>query len=485
MAKLIVSVGYDGAVVTISELSGIAKLYNYFEITGDINHTWTDSENETFSTTTLVPNLRSGQTYTIYGWAWKEYATPPYELTDAYTFKTLIVGTPYSLSTEVNGLNITARYTTSEYTTHVEIERMYGATTFSCEGNKTYRYNFSSTTYGAQEHWRIRAKRGLDGEWSQWSAYQYYTTGPPPLQPPGIPSAPVSATRIDGGFNLSWGSSSGADYYVLSYWTLNDAKDTIDSIQQINVYGTSKTLTGLVYGDTYHFAVMAANDAGYSSWTAETMAAVAPKIPTLSSSNITSTSVRITASGMTGKWAYIEVYQYNSGGTYMATGYIFYSQANYIDFTNLTAGSTYTFKAKAFVQSDSGGYVESLTYSSSISVTASSYQRPTNWSWTTAELNAFNNNGAVTTLTYTRWNSFIDKVQEFIIYYNTKYGTGVPSVTQYKMSSSNKTLTATAFNNIRFSIGSMNPTGISNVSTGDIVYGLFFIILSEKLNGIS
>lgn len=319
------------------------------------------------------------------------------------------------------------------------------------------------------------------------SAYYYigsYTINTPSYNPT-TPSAPVSATRIDGGFNLSWGSSSGADYYVLSYWTLNDAKDTIDSIQQINVYGTSKTLTGLVYGDTYHFAVMAANDAGYSNWTAETMAAVAPKIPTLSSSNITSTSVRITASGMTGKWAYIEVYQYNSGGTYMATGYIFYSQANYIDFTNLTAGSTYTFKAKAFVQSDSGGYVESLTYSSSISVTASSYQRPTNWSWTTAELNAFNNNGTVTTLTYTRWNSFIDKVQEFINYYNTKYGTGVPSVTQYKMSSSNKTLTATAFNNIRFSIGSMNPTGISNVSTGDTVYGSYFTTLSNKLNGIS
>ena len=53
------------------------------------------------------------------------------------------------------------------------------------------------------------------------------------------------------------------------------------------------------------------------------------------------------------------------------------------------------------------------------------------------------------------------------------------------MSSSNKTLTATAFNNIRFSIGSMNPTGISNVSTGDTVYGSYFTTLSNKLTGIS
>ena len=308
------------------------------------------------------------------------------------------------------------------------------------------------------------------------SAYYYigsYTINTPSYNPT-TPSAPVSATRIVGGFNLSWGFSSGATSYDLYYtWYSGQYSNTITGITS-----TSYTLTGLLHGTTYTFQVRGRNSYGVSAYTTANEATTMPKIPTVSQGTVSSNSITVNISDMEGNYTGVRVYLYNNLGT----------QINYDDtfttatFTGLTADTTYYADARSYLNI-SGTTIWS-NYSNRITIRTTS-NRPTNWSWTITELNAFNNHGLTTTLTYTRWNAFIDKVQEFINYYNTKYGTGVPSVTQYKMTSSNKILTATAFNNIRFSIGSMNPTGISNISTGDTVYGSYFTTLSNKLNGIS
>lgn len=115
--------------------------------------------------------------------------------------------------------------------------------------------------------------------------------------------------------------------------------------------------------------------------------------------------------------------------------------------------------------------------------------RPSNWSWTTAETNAFNNKGAVATLTWDRWNSFIDKIIEFRNYKNLSTYVNVDgtsnSISNAKVTSNNKTLTALKFNITRVAIGEMNSTGISNVVKDGTVYGSYFITLKNSLNGIA
>lgn len=122
--------------------------------------------------------------------------------------------------------------------------------------------------------------------------------------------------------------------------------------------------------------------------------------------------------------------------------------------------------------------------------------KPSPWSWTTTELNALNNQGAFNTITATRWNSFLDKVQEFINYYNTKYGTGVYSVISGTSSSQTGNrnckvsvsppgiLTANDFNHIRFCIGSMNSTGLNDFSAGQPVMGSYITTITTSLNGV-
>jgi len=141
--------------------------------------------------------------------------------------------------------------------------------------------------------------------------------------------------------------------------------------------------------------------------------------------------------------------------------------------TGQSPGTTYTLYG--FAQADNGLYYQA----GSASITTIS-TRPSNWTWTTAELNAFNNHGSLTTLTYSRWNAFLDRITEFEVY---KYGSAL--TTFDKMTSSDKTLTAARFNQARFAIGSMYPTGITNKSSGDPVLGSYFITMANSLNSIT
>ncbi len=112
--------------------------------------------------------------------------------------------------------------------------------------------------------------------------------------------------------------------------------------------------------------------------------------------------------------------------------------------------------------------------------------RPNNWQWTQTELHAFaqTQGYSVSDVSYLRWNAFLDRVEEFRDYHNSIHHEGVPSVLQYKMAASDRVMTATRFNGVRFAIGSMEPTGLTNVSPGDPVNGFYFPLLSNRLNSI-
>lgn len=108
--------------------------------------------------------------------------------------------------------------------------------------------------------------------------------------------------------------------------------------------------------------------------------------------------------------------------------------------------------------------------------------RPNDWNWTSYERSAFNNGGFTTEISYTRWNDFIDRVNEFCDY------TGVSRLSSsVKMSSYDRTLYASDFRTIARKIHDMSSAVASecrNVGSGDTVYGWYFINLAEALGYI-
>lgn len=115
-----------------------------------------------------------------------------------------------------------------------------------------------------------------------------------------------------------------------------------------------------------------------------------------------------------------------------------------------------------------------------------SLSRPSDFNWTQDERNAFTGKGAIKTLTYTRWNEFIDNVKAMASWkHNTP--NDIYDVLSAKMTNTaeGRILKAVDFNKVKNAIGSMNATGISNVSKGDVVKGEYFITLSSKLGGVT
>ena len=162
-----------------------------------------------------------------------------------------------------------------------------------------------------------------------------------------------------------------------------------------------------------------------------------------------------------------------SGGT--SSYYTYYSDANG---NSLVAGNTYWIQ---FTAKDKAGNYSTKKYASCL-VT---YSKPSSWAWTQAEVNAFQNGGSISILTWQRWNAFVDNVVAV-----AKWKIG-DSYNQYdlanaRMTDSSKKLTANRFNLVRYAIGSMNSqgSGISTVNSGDRVMGWYFTQLRDRLNTI-
>jgi len=162
----------------------------------------------------------------------------------------------------------------------------------------------------------------------------------------------------------------------------------------------------------------------------------------------------------------------SNGGS---NSYTYYSDGN---------GNSLSYGSKYWIQytvKDKAGNYSSKKYASCVV----EYAKPSAWTWTQAELNAFQNGGSISTLTWQRWNAFVDNVVAM-----AKWKIG-DSYTQYdlanaRMTQDNKKLTANKFNLVRFAIGSMNSSGsgISAVVSGDRVMGSYFTQLRDRLNGI-
>lgn len=108
------------------------------------------------------------------------------------------------------------------------------------------------------------------------------------------------------------------------------------------------------------------------------------------------------------------------------------------------------------------------------------------WSWTAEEYNALINKGAVSALTRSRMNELKEAVKLMIsekLSASPDYDTYIQMADKFDFSDDG-TLTAEKFNGIRFCIGSVNATEITDKAKGEAVLGEYFITLAVNLNEI-
>ena len=103
-------------------------------------------------------------------------------------------------------------------------------------------------------------------------------------------------------------------------------------------------------------------------------------------------------------------------------------------------------------------------------------------SQTKSAYNAVTSKGETSDFSYKVWNDLVNKVNEVQKEKGKSWSNEYATYSNTLMSSSSTTLTANRFNSLRYNIGKYHSTGISEVNTGDIVYGSYFITLTNKLN---
>lgn len=266
-----------------------------------------------------------------------------------------------------------------------------------------------------------------------------------------------------------------ADWYSVSGATEYDFSIALQGGSPTFYYNITRTYKDfpsgdLGYGSTYELRVRACNNYGCSPYSNLSLLTTRPKRPSLSTS-IAGTTLSVVVTGLTGNYTDVTVYLRDSSGTEL--------QSKTATYNNQTVTFTLSPNTDYKVNGRTRLYVHQTNlYSNYTTLISASVQKPSLWYWTTAETNAFNNNGLVTVLTYTRWNSFIDKVNEFRTY------AGKSSIGG-KIYSSNKTLTAVKFVTVAQGIRDMTSylaVELTQVQQGDIVWGWYFPHLSSRLD---
>jgi hypothetical protein len=100
---------------------------------------------------------------------------------------------------------------------------------------------------------------------------------------PSVPTG-LTATAGDGSVALKWNpnpATEGVDTYQV-YWTTDSAWGTNNN--NLNVTGTSYTVTGLTNGTTYYFRISAHNASGYGDW--GTAISAVPQAPAGTGTNL-------------------------------------------------------------------------------------------------------------------------------------------------------------------------------------------------------
>jgi hypothetical protein len=272
---------------------------------------------------------------------------------------------------------------------------------------------------------------------------------------------------------VSWNAATYATSY--NYWLFRGAT-YIDSGNQAS---RTYSRTGLLPGEFHLFMVEGKNSSGTSpqttSWAFETTSPALPGTPgTPIFSEIGSDRVTCTWGAATGAdsydWQLRRGEIIDESRTHWVERYAF--------FAGLLAGTTYTLRIWG---RNAGGL--SLNYSSA-SFTTLGGARPANWTWTSAELTAFDGNGNFNTLTASRWNEFLNRINAFAQY------KGISLMSSQLERTSGQPLTAFIFNTVCSKINEIPGASLAldpyrNRVTGNTVVGSYFKTMASELNKIT
>ena len=151
------------------------------------------------------------------------------------------------------------------------------------------------------------------------------------------------------------------------------------------------------------------------------------------------------------------------------------SSTSYVTFSGLDADTKYEVVYELFYSSTESGEVDASAVGSEIIWTDEKEIDIAHFSWTTAKTS-----GGSFNVTAAEWNRLINKVIEV---YDARGGYDTVD-TRYPMTkvSSGDVFTAERFNEVRYAIGSLYSTGISEKNAGDIIYASDLNQLATSIN---
>lgn len=339
-----------------------------------------------------------------------------------------------------------------------------------------------------------------------WGAYSDYSSSLT-VSIPKLEVSDLDTTRVNGGFKFSWSGTTSASQYRVKLVRKYDSYEI-----EKTTSSTSITITGLLYGVTYSVYVQPYNSYYEGDYFFGYDCTTAPAQPRATASVDSSGTITVkwnlydTGSNISQVW--INLYD-STNTNCLQSRTIYNSTSGTVSFDAVDDGkycirlrSMFSVNGRDIVCVDS--YGNDYTYTITVSVST----KPKPWSWTSSNgsatatqtknaYTAITNKGYVTDFSYLVWNDFVNKVQEFLKYKglaNMQIGSskyGYSSSTTYtnmlanaKMSSSDKVMTAKRFNIVRYCIGSMNSTGLTDMAINDKILGTYFVTLTTKLNDI-
>ena len=283
---------------------------------------------------------------------------------------------------------------------------------------------------------------------------------------------------------LSWKKHSSSSYSSSNYYPSSTS-------YQSKTANWTYEISGLSVDTQYDLRLyVATSSSGANSTLADTDSAWTKADPKVTYVSKTETSITGIVTGLSSNYSYSRTVSLDAylNGTKVKTASVSIganvTSSGNITVTGLSSGTTYEIQAWVTLYDGSNVYIGSFT-----ETTDSPTPTVTPWSWTsanstvnpshtaeataaqtTAARNACQNKTAVSNFKYQVWNDLVYKVSEARVAsghseWNTNNGT-YATRTNTLMTSSSKTLTALRYNSMRYNLGELYSTGISDVTSG-------------------
>ena len=167
-----------------------------------------------------------------------------------------------------------------------------GTGAINLAGNATSYSGFTGFAAGTLYTFKIYPYNNSGGN------IRYLTTDEPTLSSqellPAAPSAAPTFSAVSAsGFTVTWNAVTGADDYRLDISTVSNFATFVSGYENLTVSGTSRVVTGLEGGTTYHVRVRAANLAGSS------VSSAAANQNTLPTNDLAASPTAVTVNGGT------------------------------------------------------------------------------------------------------------------------------------------------------------------------------------------